>query len=1101
MGKGVIRKVIVQWLAIAMLFQNMAYASTDIDISEPELSGEIVQENITGAVSENMATKVNWYLGDKSVNNTHGAVGSIAGNDLRLYALRGFGKIVHNTKDAKVFYYTPIPADKNFTLSCKAHINDWTFTNGQEGFGIMAADKEAGTSSFWNNSVDAIVTSCSYAVSNGTVNLQNGPCALVRYGVTEENIAELDSDTESQIAMNKYFNKYQYALYDEISVKGTYNLLPDSVKEHDFDVKRAGAYDSVKNPTGYEPQVLESTVENPVSDYRLTIQKNNSGYFVSYTDAKGKTNTRKFYYCGNDFLTSLVKDTVYAGFFVARNMDVTFSDIDLRIVEPSEDAPAEKIEENIYDLSAYFSSSAYCNSEDYKLFYRTNWNGKLKITDEYGEVIFDDYATTEKESICPVKLDTGVNQFTAYFEPDKEYHYGYDQYHPANKYNVLSSYEPKVSKFRVTRNTYEKMGEKIYVAPSGTGDGSKDKPMDFVNACKFVQPGQCIIMLPGVYKYNSGILIPRSVNGEKGRPITLMGDPDSKQRPVLDFNRTGNGITFAGNYWYLKGFDVTKSSNASKGMAICGSYVVAEDIHTYKNGNTGLDIFRLSPYDTKEEYWPHDILVKNCLSYENADAGYEDADGFAAKITSGENIVFDGCVSHHNADDGWDLYSKKEIGCIGAVTIRNSVAYSNGYIHGSDGSLIVAGNGNGYKLGGDNLSGKHILENCYSFNNKANGIDSNTCPDVRVSNCVSLDNGKANIAVYTSALNTDFHVKNVISLRYDMSKIGINDIYRVKNQNQNDVFNNTTFYWVDNKTVNSVGTYFANNYVKSFTFDTEKDEIRRHEDGSIDLGDFLQFRISEVGGVDIGSIGLTEQMSAEEILNRGETITPSPMPLPTVTSTPTVLPTVTPTPTALPTPTATGYVIEQCAGNGRKLKLSAQLLEPYSDSSLITVISKDKSGKACYSLKISPKDFTLGNELYLFKIDSDISAFGTVNKKKYKIGKKGIGISIKEAGNYILVPQDRVDEICQKIEAGILLEADSVNIPVGEKTLLQVTDAAGLNSIKKIQYKSLDKKIAVVNKSGELTVKGTGKVIVEARITLKNGIRIIRKVEISGFYS
>ena len=56
--------------------------------------------------------------------------------------------------------------------------------------------------------------------------------------------------------------------------------------------------------------------------------------------------------------------------------------------------------------------------------------------------------------------------------------------------------------------------------------------------------------------------------------------------------------------------------------------------------------------------WPSYNLILNCTSYGNADAGYEDADGFAAKLTVGDGNVFDGCIAHHNADDGWDLIRK-----------------------------------------------------------------------------------------------------------------------------------------------------------------------------------------------------------------------------------------------------------------------------------------------------------------------------------------------------------------------------------------------------------------------------------------------------------
>ena len=44
-------------------------------------------------------------------------------------------------------------------------------------------------------------------------------------------------------------------------------------------------------------------------------------------------------------------------------------------------------------------------------------------------------------------------------------------------------------------------------------------------------------------------------------------------------------------------------------------------------------------------------------------------------------------------------------GSIGAVTIKNSVAYGNGYLE--DGTN--AGNGNGFKLGGDNMSAEPFL--------------------------------------------------------------------------------------------------------------------------------------------------------------------------------------------------------------------------------------------------------------------------------------------------------------------------------------------------------------------------------------------------------
>ena len=65
------------------------------------------------------------------------------------------GKLNLPSTDGLSFYYTKIPSDKYFSLTATVRVDEWTFTNGQEGFGLMAADRvgEHGYSgSFWNNS-------------------------------------------------------------------------------------------------------------------------------------------------------------------------------------------------------------------------------------------------------------------------------------------------------------------------------------------------------------------------------------------------------------------------------------------------------------------------------------------------------------------------------------------------------------------------------------------------------------------------------------------------------------------------------------------------------------------------------------------------------------------------------------------------------------------------------------------------------------------------------------------------------------------------------------------------------------------------------------
>ena len=67
--------------------------------------------------------------------------------------------------------------------------------------------------------------------------------------------------------------------------------------------------------------------------------------------------------------------------------------------------------------------------------------------------------------------------------------------------------------------------------------------------------------------------------------------------------------------------------------------------------------------------------------------------------------------------------------------------YANGNLNFSNvAATIEAGNGNGFKMGGTNLPGNHKLPNSISYNNAAKGIDSNSCPDVKVYNSTSYNN-------------------------------------------------------------------------------------------------------------------------------------------------------------------------------------------------------------------------------------------------------------------------------------------------------------------------------------------------------------------------
>ena len=588
------------------------------------------------------------------------------------------GKLVPASFDGLNFYYTAVPTSLNFTLRAKVTVDQWSLSNGQEGFGLMAADRLGGSG--WNNSYMAVVSKTEYywneeagKVTNDTtalkVSQKIGIASQEKKGLTKDNIAAIEAnDTETV----KQFQSAMYPL--EQRYAQNVNVIGNAVKP------------------------VDATIENPVTEMYLTIQKNNTGYFVSYESVDGTYSTTKKYY-DTETLSQLDSDNVYVGFFTSRYAQATFSDVTFTTINPSDDAPAEEkpIEELV--TNAAFNSKTATGSSDYEFRFTANCDGVLSIWDSEDNAIATDVAVAANTVVKPATttLNVGKNSFRYVFTPDAGY--------IPEKDMVMSSYEPIEGTFTVTYRTYGVEGQSIYVAPGKYGVGTKEDPMSIYDAVKYVQPGQTIVVMEGTYYLEKTVKVERGVNGTADKPIQMVADTEASSRPVFDFQGLCAGMVLAGDYWYFQGFDVTNSANAQKGIQLSGKYNTMDNIMTYHNGNTGLQVSR---YLTTDEFdmWPAYNLILNCTSYGNADAGYEDADGFAAKLTVGDGNVFDGCISYNNADDGWDLFAKVQSGSIGAVTIKNSVAYGNGYLE--DGTN--AGNGNGFKLGGDSMSGKHVLE-------------------------------------------------------------------------------------------------------------------------------------------------------------------------------------------------------------------------------------------------------------------------------------------------------------------------------------------------------------------------------------------------------
>ena len=337
----------------------------------------------------------------------------------------------------------------------------------------------------------------------------------------------------------------------------------------------------------------------------------------------------------------------------------------------------------------------------------------------------------------------------------------------------------KASKSSRERDTSFQGLKEIYVSPDGSPGNSGASPEAPVNLQKAVTgawPGQVIRLLGGSYIMKEGLTIPSHISGREGCPIVLAGQ--SKNRPVIDFAGTGRGFMLLGSYWQLSGFDVKGSADGCTGLRCCGSHNRLRDIHTYENGNTGLQVSAKGIRVPRSE-WPSDVLIEGCVSFNNADSGLCDADGFAAKITCGEGVVFSDCLSFNNADDGFDLYAKLEAGPIGDVRLENCIAY---------------GNKNGFKLGGSAVKSNHSLIGSLSMRNRVYGITNNHSVNGSIISCIATENGR-NLNLY-GLEKDDYTVKNFVSYIADEDDIA-------------PPLSEENFIWRDGRSVNGKGQIFS----------------------------------------------------------------------------------------------------------------------------------------------------------------------------------------------------------------------------------------------------------------------------------------------------
>jgi hypothetical protein len=520
---------------------------------------------------------------------------------------------------------------------------------------------------------------------------------------------------------------------------------------------------------------LDSKFPGKGMKYRLNLRKSNTGYHASIVRPGSEEVT--FYRPG--LMQVQDKNRLYLGFFAARSASIRVSGISLEFSDPAKDPPAlpEPPKPIVPELALI--SPTETSAANYSLVLLPNVDGTLTVS--RGGVIVLDAArlAARKEFASTLGLSQGENLLDMSFVPDKG--------------QALASDQPLKTQGKILVKSFAGGSGRLFVSPGGKpdGEGTLEKPLDIFTAVKFLSPGQTISLADGTYSLSAPLIIARGNDGRQDAPKSIAGSDAAKV--VLSFANSAPGIIVAGDWWTISGIGVTKST--STGIRLAGSHNTLERCESSFNANTGIQISGAST-DPRSR-WPSWNMVKTSLSHDNRDPAESDADGFAAKLAVGPGNVFMDCVSRNNCDDGWDLYTKMEIGAIEPVRIERCLAFGNGFM--GDGRL-TKGDGNGFKLGGEGIPVAHVIADSLAHSNKTTGFTVNSNPAVRASNVVSRDNGSSNFdfSLYPATLPA-FAASRMYSVRTSPGRADIWPASLASDQNY--FFNGTLSANVSGKAV------------------------------------------------------------------------------------------------------------------------------------------------------------------------------------------------------------------------------------------------------------------------------------------------------------
>ena len=401
----------------------------------------------------------------------------------------------------------------------------------------------------------------------------------------------------------------------------------------------------------------------------------------------------------------------------------------------------------------------------------------------------------------------------------------------------------------------------IYTAPLAPADGkgTQENPMSIASAILNITPGGTIYC-DGRYSFNDCLYITFDNCGESGKEKRIECTTDT----VFDFsyepysgNGSARGVQLDGSYWYIKNLEIYKS--ADNGFYVTGKHNTLDLCKANSNRDTGIQISRRSSTISDYNEWPSDNLILNCTSFNSYDpATGENADGFAAKLTCGDNNVFDGCIAYNNCDDGWDCFTKAATGPIGTLVMRNCIAFRSGQT--TEGSFTENCDGNGFKMGGSKIAVTHYMYNCVAFENANHGFTDNSNPGpIHLYNCTSFNNA---LDGGTNKSNFDFARDKTLSnntlancLSFTKSKIAADKFLgTVKNCVMYNNSKDSYYYFEDFPFINwndKEGVLLPSDTMETVSeqvfvsiesppLGADVHELWRKEDGSVNMGSFLK---------------------------------------------------------------------------------------------------------------------------------------------------------------------------------------------------------------------------------------------------------------------